>query len=147
MMPDYGLAVVSFDNRTYGGTSTINTAVLDTILALTGLQPRQVSVSSILERRKDQLAQLLPSWEGAEKSGIFADNFFMDNRLGDLVQKTEELIRASGEIRGTGPLVAINQLRGTFVLRGEKANIRIFFTLSPETDPRIQYVAMRILEP
>ena len=41
--------------------------------------------SDILETRKGQLLSLLPDWKGAEHSGIFAENFFMDNRLGDLV--------------------------------------------------------------
>ncbi|MDH4044271.1 MAG: beta-lactamase family protein, partial [Gemmatimonadota bacterium] len=69
MMPEYGLAVMSFDNRTYGGTSTLNLAVLDTILVLTGLEPRQLPASAILEQRMKELAALLPDWNGAEASG------------------------------------------------------------------------------
>lgn len=143
MMPDYGLAVMSFDNRTYGGTSTINAAVLDTILALTGLEPRQVKVSAILEKRKEQIVELLPSWKGAEGSGLFAENFFLDNRLKDLVMKSEELFAKAGAIKSISSLTAANQLRGSFVLEGEKANIRIFFTLSPEKEPLIQQLDMR----
>lgn len=31
-----------------------------------------------------------------------------------------------------------NQLRGSFIMQGEKADIEIFFTLSPENPPLIQ---------
>ncbi len=146
MMPDYGLAVMSFDNRTYGGTSTLNLAVLDTILTLTGVEPRQLPVSEVLEERKNQLVAILPDWEGAEQSGIFAENFFMDNRLQDVVQRTQELYAEAGEITGIGPMMPLNQLRGTFVLEGERKDIHVFFTLTPEQDPSIQQVRMRAVE-
>ncbi|MCL7991603.1 MAG: beta-lactamase family protein, partial [marine benthic group bacterium] len=106
MLPEFGLAVMSFDNRTYGGTSAVNLAVVDTILSLTDLAPRRLPVSDILERRKDQLVSLLPDWEGAESSGIFAENFFLDNRIEDLVSESEALFAAAGEITGAGELVA-----------------------------------------
>ena len=143
MLPEYGLAVMSFDNRTYGGTSTLNVAVLDTILVLTGLEPRRLPVSDILEQRKSELVAILPDWEGAETSGLFADNFFMDYRLSDVVERTRELYEEAGEITGVGEMVPQNQLRGSFVLEGENKNIQVFFTLTPEKSPLIQQVRMR----
>ncbi len=146
MMPDYGLAVMSFDNRTYGGTSTRNMAVLDTILALTGLEPRQLPVSDILAQRKNQLAAILPDWEGAEHSGLFAENFFMDNRWKDVFERTRELFEEASEIKSLGKMMPLNQLRGIFVLEGEKKNIEVLFTLTPEKNPLIQQVRMRSVE-
>lgn len=143
MMPDYGLAVMSFDNRTYAGTSTINLAVLDTIVALAGLEPRELPVSDILARRTRELAEILPGWEDAERSGLFAENFFMDNRLEDLVERTRRLFEEAGEITGLGEIRPLNQLRGTFVLEGTKKDIHVSFTLTPERDPLIQEVGMR----
>jgi CubicO group peptidase (beta-lactamase class C family) len=143
MMPDFGIAVMSFDNRTYGGTSTLNMAILDTILTLTDLEPRQLPVSDILEQRRNQLVAILPDWEGAASSGLFAENFFMDYRLEDVVKRTTELYEEAGEIRSVGEMMPTNQLRGTFVLEGEKKNIQVFFTLTPEKDPLIQQVRMR----
>jgi CubicO group peptidase (beta-lactamase class C family) len=143
MMPDYGLAVMSFDNRTYGGTSSINLAVLDTIVALAGLEPRRLAVSDILQERQSQLVALLPNPDGAAESGIFAENFFMDNRLSDVVEDTRQLFEDAGEIVSIGEMVPLNQLRGTFVLECERTNVEVFFTLSPETVPLIQRVRMR----
>jgi CubicO group peptidase (beta-lactamase class C family) len=146
MLPEYGLAVMSFDNRTYGGTSTLNTAVLDSIIVLAGLQPRQLPAPDILTVRRDQLVELWPDWEGAEASGIFADNFFMDFRLSDIVAATRELSEEAGEITGVGEVVPENQLRGTFMLYGENKNLQVFFTLSPELDPLIQHVNIKRVE-
>ena len=38
-----------------------------------------------------------------------------------------------------------NQLRGAFILEGEKNNIEIYFTLSPENPPLIQEYHIREL--
>lgn len=143
MMPEYGLAVMSFDNRTYGGTSTLNTAVLDSVIVLARLEPRQLPASDILELRRDQLVELWPDWEGAETSGIFADNFFLDYRLNDIVAATRELNEETGGIIGVSEVVPENQLRGKFMLYGENKNLEFFFTLSPERDPLIQHVDIR----
>lgn len=146
MMPEYGLAVMSFDNRTYGGTATVNLAVLDSVVALAGLEPRRLPAPQILETRKDQLVALLPDWADAERSGVFADNFFLDNRRSDLVERTKRLYEETGGIAAVGELAPMNQLRGSFLLEGAKKDILVFFTLTPEKDPRIQQVSMRAVE-
>ncbi len=146
MMPNYGLAVMSFDNITYGGTSTVNTAVLDTIITLAELKPRTLPVSDILEQRKNVLVKILPDWNGAESPGLFAENFFKDNRLKDLVKRTKELYEEAGEITNIGPITPLNQLRGTFILTGKKKNLEVFFTLTPEKAPLIQQVRMSIMK-
>ncbi len=146
MLPHFGLAVMSFDNRTYGGTSAVNLAVADTILSLTDLAPRRLPAPDILERRQDELVSLLPDWEGAESSGIFAENFFLDNRIEDLVRESQALFTAVGEITGTGEVVARNQLRGAFPIYGTGGTIEVFFTLSPEREPLIQQLRLRALD-
>ena len=146
MMPDYGLAVMSVDNRTYGGTSTINLSGLDTIITLAGLKPRTLPASDIIEKRKNQLLKIIPDWKGAEASGLFADNFFMDNRLSDIVKRTKKLYAEAGAIIHVGPMIPMNQLRGSFMLEGKNKNIEVFFTLTPEKEPLIQKLRMRIIK-
>lgn len=142
MMPEHGIAVMSFDNVTYGGTASLNTAVLDAIIASADLEPRVLPPSDILDTRKNQLVALLPDWDGAMESGIFAENFFEDTRLSDIVRQTQMLFEEAGEIQGIGELDAHNQLRGSFVIDGRDTDILVFFTLSPESDPLIQKVSM-----
>jgi CubicO group peptidase (beta-lactamase class C family) len=146
MLPEHGIAVMSFDNRTYGGTGGLHVWVLDTIATLAGLQPRQLSPSKILQQRTTELAGILPDWGNAERSGLFAENFFLDNRIRDLKQRSKELFEKVGRIIGVKEIVPENQLRGTFVMEGEKMNLQVFFTLAPEKNPLIQQVRMKGVE-
>jgi CubicO group peptidase (beta-lactamase class C family) len=138
MMPDYDLAIVSFDNRTYAATSNINVTVLDTIISSSGLTPRVVPPSDILEQRKNELMTVLPGFEAAESSGLFAENFFLDRPLSIWQEEAQSVFSDAGQIDAIGPVRALNQLRGSFDVEGELQNLRIFFTLTPEKSPQIQ---------
>ena len=141
--PEYGFGVVCFANLTYAPTSGINIAVADTLIKLADLKPRTIPVSPILQQRKEEIVKLLPTWNDAEATKIFAENFFPDRPLNELKQLTTSLYEKAGKITRIGELIPENQLRGTFVLEGEKANIEVFFTLAPEKVPLIQQLDMR----
>jgi CubicO group peptidase (beta-lactamase class C family) len=138
IMPDYGIGVVAFANRTYAPMSPINMQVLDTLIKLAGLQPMQLSPSNILEQRKNDLVKLLPDWNNAQQSGIFAENFFPDYPIDTLKKYAKDLYTKAGKIIAVKKVKAENQLRGSFILEGEKTNIEIYFTLSPENPALIQ---------
>jgi len=146
MMPQYGLAVMSFGNKTYGGTSALNVAVLDSILAATELHPMKLPASGILKQRMQELIGFLPEWKNAESSGLFAENFFLDSPIEDLRKWTKIPFEKAGKIIGVKEIVPENQLRGTFIMEGELMNISVFFTLTPEPNPLFQIVRMRNLE-
>ncbi len=143
MMPDFGIAVLSFDNRTYAATSTINVTVLDTIIALTGIGPRELPPSQILEKRKSELVAMLPDFKSAESSGLFAENFFLDTPLVIWKERAKDVFEKAGAIKSVGAMKPENQLRGTFTMEGEKKNIQVFFTLTPEKNPLIQQLRIR----
>ncbi|WP_266366885.1 serine hydrolase domain-containing protein [Tellurirhabdus rosea] len=138
ILPEYGLGVISFANLTYAGTGGVNAAVLDTLIAIGGLKPRQLPVSPILALRKNQLVGLLPDWKGAEASGIFAENFFPDQSADLRRKQVQELYTKVGRIVRVSELVPENQLRGYFLLEGERGKINVFFTLTPENPGLIQ---------
>ena len=98
IMPDYGIGVVAFANRTYAGVGGVNLKVLDTIIKIAGLQPAQLPPSAILEKRKNELVKLLPGWDNAEQSGIFAENFFPDYPIDSLKKEAKELFAKAGKI-------------------------------------------------
>ncbi len=145
MMPDYGIAVVAFANLTYANLGTANWAVLDTLLTGAGLQPRQLPVSPILAQRKAELVALLPNWANAETSGIFAENFFPDQSLAARQQLAQALFAQAGRIIRVGELQPENQLRGHFILVGDRATIDVFFTLTPENPALIQQLDLVLL--
>jgi len=138
IMPDYGIGVVAFANRTYAGFNDANLQVLETIIKMAGLQPAQLPSSAILEKRKNELVNLLPAWTNAEQSGIFAENFFPDYPIDSLKKQAKELFEKAGKIISVKEMKPENQLRGSFVIEGENSDILVYFTLSPENPPLIQ---------
>lgn len=143
VLPEYGIGVICFSNVTYAPTTFINTKVLDTLVALAGLRPRGGKASSVLVQRKEQLVKLLPHWNGANASGIFAENFFLDYFEDALRKEATAIFEKAGKILRIQDLVPENGLRGSFILEGEKANIQVGFTLTPEASPLIQEYSIR----
>ena len=142
-LPEYGIGVIAYANLTYAGLGSVNTAVLDTLVAIGKLQPRTLPVSSILAQRKAELLKLLPDWKNAEQSGIFAENFFPDKSLDFRRKAVLDLYAKAGAIQKVGELIPENQLRGHFLMEGEKASIDVFFTLTPENPALIQQLDLR----
>ena len=138
ILPDYGIGVISYANLTYAGMGSVNSAVLDTLIAMGKLQPRQLPISPILAQRKADLLKLLPDWKNAEQSGIFAENFFPDQSVDNRRKVVQDLYAKVGPIKHVGELIPENQLRGHFMLEGETGSIDVFFTLTPENPALIQ---------
>jgi len=146
IFPEYGIGIVSFANLTYAGTGSINLKALDTLIAIAKLKPRVLPPSTILKQRKDELIKLLPDWKQAESSGIFAENFFPDNPIDSLKKQSASLYAKAGKIIRIGEIIPENNLRGSFVIEGEKSNIEVFFTLTPENPPLIQELVLKELK-
>lgn len=138
IMPDYDIGVVSFSNLTYAPTELINLQVLDTLISLAKLKPRQPAVSAILNQRKNELVSLLPGWENAEDSHIFAGNFFQDYSLESLQSEAGIIYKNAGKVINIHELIPENNLRGSFIIECENTDIEIVFTLTPENPPLIQ---------
>lgn len=143
ILTDYGIGIISYANLTYAGMGAVNTVVLDTLVGIGKLQPRQLPVSPILAQRKAELVKLLPGWTNAEQSGIFAENFFPDKSVAIRRKVVQDLYAKVGKIERVGELIPENQLRGHFLLEGSTANIDVFFTLTPENPALIQQLDFR----
>lgn len=144
ILPQYGLGIVTFTNGTYGGAALMNSQILPFIVEKAGLTPNPFPVSSILKQRQNELVKLLPSWQNAEKTGIFAENFFLDYFPDLLKAEAEGIFEKAGKILKVNEIVAENALRGKFVLEGEKANIEVSFTMSPENPALIQAYSIKL---
>ena len=78
---------------------------------------------------------------------MLAENFFLDLSPEAWKKKTQAIFEASGKIKSVGDLVPENQLRGYFEMTGEKGKVKVFFTLSPERDPKIQQLDLNAVAP
>lgn len=139
-LPDHGLAVICFANLTYAPATAINAQVADVLLDEARLEPRALPPSPWLRKRADQLARLLQSWTPADLADALSSNVFLDRAQSDWESLMKEHLARIGTVRAMGPLRPINQLRGRFLLEGERGNLDVFFTLTPEAEPRIQEI-------
>ena len=135
-LPDYGVGVILFANVTYAPTTQINTAVMDTLVQLAKLQPRQTSVSPILAKRQQELIKIIPSWENT--GVIFAENFFDDYPIDMLKAESANLFKEVGPIEKVNNMIAENQLRGYCIIECKNGKLKLAFTLSPENPATIQ---------
>ncbi|HVZ26096.1 MAG TPA: hypothetical protein VG842_08580, partial [Sediminibacterium sp.] len=142
---DYGVGVIFFANATYAPTSFINGLVLDSLVQLAQLTPRQLPPSAILTQRRDELIQLLPDFSKAKSKAIFAVNFFSDYYIDDLSASVKDAMQQAGRITRVDAMVPENQLRGYCILHGEKANLRMRFTLTPENPAMIQSFQLTVI--
>lgn len=143
ILPEYGLGIISFANLTYANAGYINIQVLDTLISMAGLKPRQMRPSSILTQRRDEIVKLLPNWNNAEATGIFADNFFLDYFPDSLRKEAAAIFAKTGKITKVDEVVPENGLRGYFMMEGENSNAQVTFTLTPENPALIQAYSIK----
>lgn len=136
--PEYGIGLISFANRTYAGAGAANARVFDTLIHISGLRPRVLPPSEILLARREQLIGFLKNWDVATGDQILAENFYLDMSRELRMKQAGEVLGQIGKIVSYEPMVPENRLRGTFDITGEKGVVRIFFTLTPEAEPRVQ---------
>jgi len=143
--PEYGIGIVSLSNLTYGSLGGQNGKALDTLIHLAGLKSMTLPASSILKQRQNEIVNVINSWS-ENQLGIFAENFFMDQSLDSWKKFSSETLTKIGKVVKVNPVVPENQLRGTFVIEGEKNNLEIFFTLTPEQNPLIQQLDLEVIQ-
>jgi len=145
IMPEYGIGVVCFVNLTYANAGAANNHVLDSLLTLPDIKPRQLPPSAILQQRKNQLVKIIYDWEAAKASGLFAVNFFMDYFPDKLKAEATAAFAQAGKTVSVSDVIPENELRGYFIIQCENANIKVSFTLTPENPPMIQYYHLQVM--
>lgn len=143
ILPEYGIGVAFFANVTYAPTADPNIQVLDTLVRAAQLEPRVLPPSDVLLKAQKELLFLLPDWKNAANSSLFAENFFLDKPIQDLIKECRDIFNAAGNIIHVDDIVPLNQLRGQVTLRCENGDIQIFFTLTPTNPAQIQDFRIR----
>ncbi|MDG1571408.1 serine hydrolase [Robiginitalea sp. M366] len=140
--PEYGVGLMAFGNLTYTSPwplREIYKLLFDTL----ELQPRKLPVSEILEQRQAEVADWVRTGNPELEARLMAENFFLDQSREARRAEIDEVLEQAGEIAGIDPLEPENQLRGRFELPAQKGKVSIFFTLTPEKDPKVQQLDVR----
>lgn len=135
--PDLGIGLMAFCNVTYT-TPWPYEEISKILFEELDLKPRKLPVSAILNSRKNQIVNWFKTWDKELEAEVFAENFYLDSDRNTRISEFRPLLEDAGEIMQIGEINPRNQLRGSFELYGSKDSLNVFFTLSPEADPKIQ---------
>lgn len=140
--PEFGIGLMAFGNLTYTTPWPLE-KITELLLGDFGNLPaRKLPMSDVLAKRQQQLTQLIQTWDPALEAEILAENFYLDKSRESRMAEVQEILDEAGAIQGMDEIVPENQLRGTFKLNAQNGVIYVFFTLTPEADPKVQ--ALRI---
>lgn len=145
IMPEYGIGVMLFANATYAPTADINLLVLDELIKAAQLKPRHYASSVLLKEKQAALVRLLQNWTLANATNLVADNFFLDTSLDARKKESLSLFKKAGNIIRVQDIMPDNQLSGSFIMEGEKADLKISFMLTPQTPALIQTLQITLL--
>lgn len=135
--PEYGVGLMAFCNLTYTSPWPIDD-IEKLLFDSTGLKPRSLPVSDILTQRQDQIMQIMERWDPELENRILAENFYLDKSREKRMKEIKEILVQAGTIETIGKMKPHNQLRGNFEIQAENGIIHVYFTLTPESDPKIQ---------
>lgn len=144
--PDYGIGLMAFGNLTYTGPYPLK-KLEQLIFEEAGLAKRVLPLSDILELRKTQVLELIKSWDPELEKEILAENFYMDKDREHRQKAIAKVLEKAGELGEPKPFVNQNELRGYLDIPSKNGILWIYFTLTPEADPKVQQLVVGLEEP
>ena len=109
------------------------------------LESRKLPPSDILLKKQEQIVHLVQNWDAETEKEILAENFYLDQSRDSQMAHAKEVFEKIGSIDSIGAMDAYNQLRGTFKIMGDRGIVEVFFTLSPEKDPKVQLIDLELM--
>jgi CubicO group peptidase (beta-lactamase class C family) len=140
-LPEYGVGIIAFGNRTYTGWGTPFDQALE-VLARTGaLEPKPREPSLDLVKMRESVTRLVTAWNDDLAKSIAADNLFLDRSIDRRANEVAALREKVGVCAtGSGFGHVENALRGQWMIRCEKGSILASITLAPVIPARVQYM-------
>jgi serine-type D-Ala-D-Ala carboxypeptidase/endopeptidase len=115
LLPDYGVGLFAFANRTYAGPSA---PVWDAAIALQKagyFKERNSPISDELAASYRAVGAVYKQGDAAPASGVFAMNFFLDRDAAGWRRDLADLKKNVGECNTSAPLTATSALSGDFI--------------------------------
>ena len=145
-LPEYGVGLIAFGNRTYTGWGKPFDDALELLAATGALQPRVVEPAPALVRARRGVSALLERWDDGQARELAAMNLFLDRSLerrrAEFLRLREEL----GACREQPGYVSIeNALRGEWRYDCERGAVLATVTLAPTRPALIQHLELRTL--
>jgi serine-type D-Ala-D-Ala carboxypeptidase/endopeptidase len=138
LLPEYGVGIFAFANRTYAGPRppVWDTAV--TLLRAGRLKPRSTSPSSALAAAYTAATQMFIAGSVTSAGDVFSMNFLMDRDAEHWARDLSTLKAQVGTCDTAVPITPTGALSGEFTWRCERGRVRGQVLLAPTPTPRIQ---------
>ena len=98
-LPEYGIGIIAFGNRTYTGWGPPVAAALAVLKQRGGLMTRQALPSQALVEARERVTRLILNWDDDLARSIAAENLFLDRSLDRRRADVTELGEAGGAVR------------------------------------------------
>jgi CubicO group peptidase (beta-lactamase class C family) len=140
-LPDYGVGIVAFGNRTYSGWGATADSAL-ALMATTGaLRARAPEPSRALLAQRDAVTRLVLHWDDALADSVAAVNLFLDRSRDRRKAEIATLLGTVGPCRAATAFdVVENGLRGQWTMPCDRGALRVAITLAPTMPPTVQYL-------
>jgi hypothetical protein len=140
-LPEYGVGIIAFGNRTYTNWAAPTTQALGLMLKSGGLAPRTPQPSAFLTARREAVSRLVMHWDDRLADSLAAVNLFLDRSRDRRKAEIAKLEAEVGPCRaGTGFDVVENGLRGQWTMPCDRGALRVSITLAPTMPPRVQFL-------
>jgi CubicO group peptidase (beta-lactamase class C family) len=147
-LPEYGVGIVAFGNVTYTGWGGVINNAFELLAKTGGLQKREPQPAPALVGARDDVSQLIIRWDAAQADKVAAMNLFRD-RSKDRRQKEIEDLKSKVGVC-TAPSVfenVENALRGSWLMKCERGDLRVSITLAPTMPPKVQFLDVTAAPP
>ena len=145
MLPDKGVGIFAFSNRTYSAPSAAAWRALMALNAGGALAGYAEPVSPGLTQAYDVARSI---WRRGDVTGApLANNFLLDRDADRWKAEIERVKRDVGECAGTEEIAPISAMEGTFTWSCEKGRVRGRVQRAPTTDVTIQALGYTVATP
>ena len=142
-LPEYGVGVIAFGNRTYSGWGRTVDGAIDALARTGALQPRTVQPSPALVSARNAVAGLVVKWDDTVAERIAAQNLFLDESKDRRRAAIERLVSQVGACAaGAGFDRVENALRGDWTMQCARGRVRVAITLAPTNPPTVQFLSV-----
>jgi CubicO group peptidase (beta-lactamase class C family) len=141
-LPDHGVAVMGFANRTYAPVLRAVRSAFDALAGSGALQPRVAPASPAVVAVRDVVVGLYEDWRDEALVAVSTDSLFEDLSI-DRRRRAMEVLRGHhGRCTQVGDLRSDGALKGHWRLICETGAIDVRVSLSPTSVPKLQALTM-----
>jgi CubicO group peptidase (beta-lactamase class C family) len=140
-LPEYGVGIIAFGNRTYTGWAGPVAAALARLDETGALRPREPVPARALVDARTRVTKLILDWDDGLARSLAAENLFLDRSLERRRAEIAALRRQVGACREASGFAWVeNALRGQWILPCERGDLLVSITLAPTMPPSVQYL-------